>query len=87
MDFTIDSGENDIPTNFWSKYMNGPYFDREKKLDPISENIVKLLDCKFKSDPKEDMKFKKKLMNSLLSSYFDDLISYMNSLKPRDKRW
>jgi len=63
----------DIDILFWKKYRKLDYFKKEEHIRFIIQNIMGLEKLKGEN--------KRRCMATLLMSYFDDLINYMDSEK------
>ncbi len=65
-----------IPHKFWREYESMDMIDKCKKIKHIVNMIDRLHNLK-------DEKLRKHSLSTILQSYFDDLIDYMESKKQR----
>ncbi len=61
----------DLCFEFWEKYENADYLERDKLLLPIMKNVTAIMDIK-------EEKLRQHCLKITLYSYFDDLINYIN---------
>lgn len=61
----------DLCYEFWKKYEDADYLERDKLLLPIIKNFTTIINIK-------EEKLRQHVLKMYLRSYFDDLIDYFN---------